>query len=44
MMADFEELGVALTPGVTIHGRCGGRGPAIVLLHGHPPARMTCIG
>jgi haloacetate dehalogenase len=37
----FTEWDVAVDGGVTIHGRSGGAGPAIVLLHGHPRAHTT---
>ena len=41
MMTGFEEWDVELDPEVTIHGRSGGAGPAVVLLHGHPRAHTT---
>jgi haloacetate dehalogenase len=37
----FDEWDQALPSGVTLHGRSGGSGPAIVLLHGHPRAHTT---
>lgn len=37
----FTEWDIALDGGVTIHGRSGGDGPAVVLLHGHPRAHTT---
>ena len=41
MMAGFEEWDVDLGRGITIHGRSGGTGPAVALLHGHPRAHTT---
>jgi len=37
----FEEWDVDLPTGVRLHGRSGGSGPAVVLLHGHPRAHTT---
>lgn len=37
----FDEWDVPLSTGVTLHGRSGGDGPAVVLLHGHPRAHTT---
>jgi haloacetate dehalogenase len=37
----FDEWDHALSTGVTLHGRSGGAGPVIVLLHGHPRAHTT---
>lgn len=41
MMPGFDEWDVEVAPGVVIHGRSGGTGPPIVLLHGHPRAHTT---
>jgi haloacetate dehalogenase len=37
----FEEWDHDLPTGVRLHGRSGGNGPAVVLLHGHPRAHTT---
>ncbi|GAA1680560.1 alpha/beta hydrolase [Glycomyces endophyticus] len=37
----FEEWDLKVTPGVVLHGRSGGAGPAVVLLHGHPRTHAT---
>lgn len=37
----FEEWEHELPTGVRLHGRSGGSGPAVVLLHGHPRAHTT---
>lgn len=37
----FDEWDLSLETGVTLHGRSGGEGPAVVLLHGHPRAHTT---
>ena len=37
----FDERDWELPTGVRIHGRVGGHGPAVVLLHGHPRAHTT---
>jgi haloacetate dehalogenase len=37
----FEEWHVSLPTGVALHGRSGGDGEPIVLLHGHPRAHTT---
>ncbi|RRS01570.1 alpha/beta fold hydrolase [Glycomyces terrestris] len=37
----FEEWDVEGQPGVVLHGRSGGSGPAVVLLHGHPRTHTT---
>jgi haloacetate dehalogenase len=37
----FEEWDVSISDSVTIHGRSGGEGPAVVLLHGHPRTHTT---
>ncbi|GAA2264101.1 alpha/beta hydrolase [Glycomyces scopariae] len=37
----FEEWDVEATPGVVLHGRSGGSGPPVVLLHGHPRTHTT---
>jgi haloacetate dehalogenase len=37
----FDEWDLDVSDAVTIHGRSGGAGPAIVLLHGHPRAHTT---
>ncbi|MDU0315774.1 alpha/beta hydrolase [Phycicoccus sp. M110.8] len=37
----FEEWERELATGVRLHGRSGGEGPAVVLLHGHPRAHTT---
>ena len=41
MFPGFEEWDVPVDRGVTLHGRSGGTGPPIVLLHGHPRAHTT---
>ncbi|WP_344472561.1 alpha/beta hydrolase [Glycomyces algeriensis] len=41
MFPGFDEWDVPVAPGVTLHGRSGGSGPAIVLLHGHPRTHAT---
>ena len=41
MFEGFEEWDVPVTGGVTIHGRSGGTGPAVMLLHGHPRTHAT---
>ncbi len=38
MRADAE-----VAPDVLLHGRNGGDGPAVVLLHGHPRAHTTWL-
>ncbi len=40
MFEGFDEWDVPVG-GVTIHGRSGGSGPAVVLLHGHPRTHTT---
>ncbi len=40
-MDGFDEWDIEVEPGVRIHGRSGGSGPAVVLLHGHPRAHTT---
>ena len=41
MMQGFAEWDVEVSPDVVLHGRSGGSGPAVVLLHGHPRAHTT---
>ncbi|MFI9406962.1 alpha/beta fold hydrolase [Nocardia sp. NPDC052316] len=41
MFDSFEEWDVSIGDSVTIHGRSGGVGPAVVLLHGHPRTHTT---
>ena len=41
MFEGFDEWDIETSPGVVIHGRSGGAGPAVVLLHGHPRAHTT---
>jgi haloacetate dehalogenase len=41
MFDGFDEWDRELSTGVTLHGRSGGEGPAVVLLHGHPRAHTT---
>jgi haloacetate dehalogenase len=41
MMPGFAEWDVEVAPGVALHGRSAGTGPAVVLLHGHPRAHTT---
>ena len=41
MFDHFVEWDRELSTGVTLHGRTGGEGPAVVLLHGHPRAHTT---
>lgn len=38
---DFDEWDHEVDDGVVVHGRSGGTGPAVVLLHGHPRAHTT---
>lgn len=40
MFEGFEEWDIPVN-GVTVHGRSGGEGPAVVLLHGHPRTHTT---
>ena len=37
----FEEWDRPVAPGVALHGRSGGTGPAVLLLHGHPRTHAT---
>lgn len=37
----FDEWDLPVAPGVTLHGRSGGAGPAVLLLHGHPRTHAT---
>jgi haloacetate dehalogenase len=37
----FEEWDLELATGIRVHGRSGGSGPPVVLLHGHPRAHTT---
>ena len=37
----FEEWDREVLPGIRLHGRSGGMGPPVVLLHGHPRAHTT---
>jgi len=37
----FEEWDRELPTGIRVHGRSGGEGPVVVLLHGHPRAHTT---
>jgi haloacetate dehalogenase len=37
----FDEWHLELDTGVALHGRSGGHGPGVVLLHGHPRAHTT---
>ncbi|WP_107657317.1 alpha/beta fold hydrolase [Nocardia suismassiliense] len=41
MFDSFEEWDVSVGDSVTIHGKSGGQGPAVVLLHGHPRTHTT---
>ncbi len=41
VMEGFEEWAVEVAPEIRLHGRSGGDGPAVVLLHGHPRAHTT---
>lgn len=41
MFDSFAEWDVSVSDSVTIHGRSGGEGPAVVLLHGHPRTHAT---
>lgn len=44
MFDGFEEFDLPLPTGVRVHGRVGGSGPPVVLLHGHPRAHTTWHG
>jgi haloacetate dehalogenase len=37
----FDEWDRTVAPGITLHGRSGGFGPAVLLLHGHPRTHTT---
>jgi len=37
----FDEWDVPVAPGIALHGRSGGSGPAVLLLHGHPRTHAT---
>ncbi|WP_457254604.1 alpha/beta fold hydrolase [Pedococcus sp. P5_B7] len=37
----FDEWDRDVSTGIRVHGRSGGTGPAVVLLHGHPRAHTT---
>lgn len=39
MFEGFREFDIA-TAGTTIHGRCGGHGPPVLLLHGIPETHL----
>lgn len=41
MFDSFAEWDVSVSDSVSIHGRSGGAGPAVVLLHGHPRTHTT---
>lgn len=41
MFEGFQLKTVEVTTGVRLRVRCGGRGPAVVLLHGHPRTHTT---
>ncbi len=41
MFEGFQEWDIALAEGIVVHGRSGGTGPAVVLLHGHPRTHAT---
>lgn len=41
MFENFIEWDEELSTGATLHGRSAGKGPAVVLLHGHPRAHTT---
>ena len=41
LMADFESFDVTTAEGVTIHGVRSGKGPPVLLLHGHPQTHLT---
>jgi haloacetate dehalogenase len=41
MFEGFSEWDVPVAAGVTLHGRSGGEGPAVALLHGHPRTHTT---
>jgi haloacetate dehalogenase len=41
MFDEFTEWDVEVSPGITLHGRTGGEGPVLVLLHGHPRTHTT---
>jgi haloacetate dehalogenase len=37
----FDEWDLPVAPGITLHGRSGGTGPPVLLLHGHPRTHAT---
>lgn len=41
MFKGFDEWDIETAPGVALHGRSGGEGPAVLLLHGHPRTHAT---
>lgn len=41
MFVGFAEWDIEVAPDITLHGRSGGSGPAVVLLHGHPRTHTT---
>ncbi|WP_374209667.1 alpha/beta fold hydrolase [Glycomyces sp. TRM65418] len=41
MFPGFGEWDLPVAPGVALHGRSGGAGPAVLLLHGHPRTHAT---
>src|SRR5690554_4866078 len=40
MFQGFESFDVTIADGISIHGRRGGEGPPLLLLHGHPQTHV----
>jgi haloacetate dehalogenase len=41
VFTDFDEWDAEVSVGVVLHGRSGGEGPPVLLLHGHPRTHTT---